>query len=145
MRTNSFRRGAVLAAGFLLGATALVGCSGGAATGEVSGTVLVDGVPPMDGSSINFVPTSGPTAGATLVGGKYTVTVATGSAKVQIFAMRKLVGASKPKAPKREGPGADDGGDYEMSLGEEFNEKTTLTLDVKAGAQEKNWDLKSKK
>lgn len=133
--------GGLLAVGF----TALLGCSGEPTNGEVSGTVTVDGAPPMDGSSITFVPANGGTAGFTFEGntGKYVVQVPVGSSKVQIYAVRKK--DTKGKAKAAEGPGPSGGSDIEMILGPEYNDQTTLTLDVKPGKNEKNWDLKSKK
>jgi hypothetical protein len=62
-----FRRSAG-AAGLLAAALAVAGC-GGEATGEVHGTVTVDGQPPPVGSSINFTPADGKGGGATIEGG----------------------------------------------------------------------------
>lgn len=134
-------------AAFAVGLLAVAGCSDGPATGTVTGTVSVDGGGvPAEGSSINFVPADGksPTAGAQIVNGKYSVTVPVGNAKVEIRVPRPLGGKAKPAAPKA-GPGAGAGGYIEESLPAEYNDATTLTFDVKAGSQEKNWDVKAKK
>src|SRR5437868_4602721 len=73
------------AAGLLVAALAVAGC-GGAKTGEVTGTVTVDGQPPPTGSSITFIPADGrsPSAGATIEAGKYSAKVQAGPAKVQV-------------------------------------------------------------
>lgn len=126
-------------------AFAVVGCDDGPAMGTVSGTITVDGAVPADGASINFIPIGGGgvTTGATLDKGKYSVKVPVGKMKVEIRAPKP---AAKSKAPKAgpggggPGPGGDGGGWIEESLPPEYHEKSELTLEVKAGSQEKNWD-----
>ncbi len=122
----------------------LCGCGDDAKTGTVSGTVTVNGEIPMDGSSINFVSSDGksPSAGDTLKQGKYSTTVSIGSFKVEIRVPRPQSPA-KP-SPKGEGPGPGAGGFIEESLPAEYNDKTTLTLEVKPGSNEKNWDIQTK-
>lgn len=134
-----------LRAGLAAGLFALaLGCAGGPATGDVSGTITVDGQVPADGSSINFIPTDGkaPTAGATLDKGKYTAKVPVGTSKVQIWVPRPVGGAPKPKA--KDGYQT-EGQIVEESLLEKYNEKTELTFEVKPGRQEKNWEVSAKK
>jgi hypothetical protein len=121
-----------VAVGFLLG------CAGGSDTGEVSGTVTYDGKPVEDGA-ISFFPSDGkgPTAGGTIKNGKYTATkVPVGTAKVSISGS-KVVGKKKvydtPDSPEM--PVTKE------LLPEKYNTKTELTLDVKSGSNEKNWDL----
>jgi hypothetical protein len=139
MRTGSLA-GAV---GLLAALLALAGCEGGPKTGEVTGTVTVDGQTPPPGSSITFVPTDGksPTAGASIEGGRYTAKVPVGTARVEIRVPRP---AKTPKGPAVEGPGGPGGDIIEESLPAKYNEKTELTFDVQPGKNEKNWDLKTK-
>ena len=118
------------------------GCGPGSGTGEVSGAVTVDGQPAPPGSSITFVPADGkgPTAGALIENGKYTARVPVGPSKVQVRAPKAM---PRSKAGKREGPGAET--DWvEESLPAKYNDSTTLTYDVKPGAQTKDWDLKTR-
>jgi hypothetical protein len=124
----------VWAAALLIALALVTGCDSGPATGEVTGTVTVDGQTPAEGSSISFVPTDGksPTAGATIEGGKYTAKVPVGTAKVEIRIPR-----IKEKY-KGDGPGGDR---IEESLPAKYHEKTELTLEVKRGRNEKNWEV----
>jgi len=117
------------------------GCGDGPATGEVTGTVKVDGQTPPAGSSITFFPADGksPSAGATLDDGRYTVRVPVGRARVEIRVPR-------PKArpgPKAHGPGA-EGGWIEESLPAKYNDKSELTFEVKSGTNKKDWELSTK-
>ena len=127
------------AAGLLTALALAAGC-GGPATGEVDGSVTVDGQTPPPGSSITFVPRDGkaPTAGALLKDGRYAARVPVGPAKVEIRVPRVL-----GKKAAREGPGA-KGDRVEESLPARYNDKTELTLDVRPGKNEKSWDLKTK-
>ena len=95
------RRPLLLATGFLT-LLLVIGCDSGPATGNVSGTVTVDGAVPMAGSSISFIPANGnaPSSGATLENGKYSVKVPVGAMKVAIYAPRPV---AKQKTPAREG------------------------------------------
>lgn len=130
------------AAGVVLGLFALAGCDG-PRMAEVSGTVTVDGKTPAPGSSITFHPSDGksPSAGALIQDGKYTTNVPVGTARVEIRVPRP---AKKGKVKAEEGPGP--GGDaIEESLPEKYNDQTELTFDVKAGKNEKNWELSTTK
>ena len=115
-------------------------CSTGPATGEVSGTVQVDGKTPPAGSSITFFPSDGkaPSAGALIDNGRYAARVPVGTAKVEIRVPRVL---AKSKAAKQ-GPGA-EGDVVEESLPAKYNDQTELRLDVKPGKNSKDWDLKT--
>lgn len=132
------------ASGFLLACSLLSGCADDSKTGTVSGKVTVNGEIPMDGSSINFVSSDGrsSSAGDTLKQGKYSATVPIGTVKVEIRVPRPQTRA-KP-GPKRDGPGSGASGFIEESLPAEYNDKTTLTLEVKAGSNEKNWEIQTK-
>jgi hypothetical protein len=116
-----------------------VGCGDdGPATGEVTGTVKVNGQTPAAGSSINFIPVDGksPTAGGLIEDGKYTVRAPVGTAKVEIRVPRPVTRPGR----KIEGPGP--GGDViEESLPARYNDRTELTFEVKKGKNEKDWDL----
>lgn len=140
----NFRLGTVAA---ILAVIAGSGCSGGPDTGTVTGTVSVDGNVPAEGSSINFIPTGGgaSTAGGLIEQGKYSVKVPIGATKVEIRVPRPQAGKGKPGPKAGPGSEAGSGGLIEESLPPEYNEKSTLTLDVKSGTNEKNWDLKAKK
>jgi len=133
MRTRHAGRAVTLAA--LL--TALVGCANDNMA-DVSGTVSVDGAPAERGS-ITFIPTDGksPTAGAEIKDGKYAARVPLGAAKVQIR-VPKVVDKKKlyntPDSPVQEV--------LAEVLPAKYNDKTELTLDVKSGSNEKNWELK---
>jgi len=129
-------------ASLLAAAFGLVGCEA-SKTGEVTGTVTVDGQVPARGSSITFFPVDGKsqTAGGVLTDGKYTATVPIGTAKVEIR-------APKPATRKVE-RGGKEGYEtspefIEESLPAKYNDKTELTYEVTAGRQEKNWELKTK-
>lgn len=126
----------------LAGALALLalvaGCEDGPRTGEVAGTVKVDGLIPPPGSSITFIPTDGKaqTAGAVLEEGRYSVRVPVGMSRVEIRVPRPAAN----RAPKTEGPGA-EGGYIEESLPPRFNDESELTFEVKPGKNQKDWDL----
>jgi hypothetical protein len=135
-------RRAAWPAGLLTALALAAGCGPGADTGEVTGTVRVDGQPAPPGSSITFVPADGksPTAGALIENGRYTTRVPVGPAKVEVRAPKTI---ARPKAAKQEGPGA-DADRVEESLPAKYNDNTTLTHDVKPGTNTKDWDLKTR-
>lgn len=122
---------------------ALAGCAGGDKMGTVTGTVTVDGQQPAEGSSITFIPTDGKarSAGALLDKGKYTAKVPTGTAKVEIRVPRPARGG---KGKPADGPGGPGGDIIEESLPAKYNDATELTLEVKPGTNEKNWELSTK-
>ncbi|SRR5260370_6392564 len=130
------------AAGLLASLALVAGCSGEPASGEVTGTVTVDGKVPADGSSITFFPTDGnsPSAGTRLdKDGKYKVKVPVGTARVEIRVPRPV---GKPKAVKA-GPGA-EGYFVEESLPAKYNDESELRLDVHPGNNPKDFELKSR-
>src|SRR5205085_1648017 len=109
-------------------------------TGLVTGTVKVNGQTPAAGSSITFIPADGksPTTGAVLDEGRYSVRVPVGTAKVEIRVPRPVA----KKGPKIEGPGS-EGGLIEESLPAKYNDQTELSIDVKSGKNQKDWELQS--
>jgi hypothetical protein len=128
------------AGGVLVALLALAGCA--ANTGQVSGTVKVDGEP-VETGSILFVPADGKgsTAGGKIEKGQYSVKVPLGSMKVAISAPR-VVGKKKlyPTADSREVTLTKE------SLPERYSDEkqTELKLEVVAGKNPKDWDLKTK-
>jgi hypothetical protein len=131
-------RCACAAAVFTAAVGLIVGCAGDSDFSDVTGSVVYDGKPVEDGA-ITFLPTDGksPTAGGTIKDGKYTATkVPVGNAKVTISGS-KVVGKKKVYDTK-DSP--------EMPITQEmlpakYNAKSELTLEVKRGTNEKNWDL----
>ena len=117
-----------------------VGCSSTDATrGEVSGRVTIDGTPAAAGA-IAFTPVDGasPTAGGKILDGRYSVKAPFGVAKIEIR-VPKVVGQRKlydtPDSPVQPL--------MEESLPNKFNDETQLTIDVKPGSNEHDFDLKS--
>jgi hypothetical protein len=127
------------AGGVLVALLALSGCDAGT-EGQVSGTVKVDGQP-VEAGAIQFIPADGktPTSGGEIKDGRYSVKVPVGVMKVSISAP-KVVGKKKiyPTPNSPEMPITKE------ALPERYNEQTELTLDVKRGKNEKDWDLKGK-
>jgi hypothetical protein len=117
----------------------LAGCAE-PTTGEVTGTVTVDGSPAKEGS-IAFFPVDGKstTAGAAIIDGKYTATVPLGQAKVEIR-VPKVVGQKKlydtPDSPIK--PLMDE------SLPPKYNDASELTIDVQPGEMQQDYDLTTK-
>jgi len=115
------------------------GCDG-SKFAEVSGTVTVDGTP-VETGSITFLPADGmtPTAGGEIKDGKYNVQVPIGLMKVSI-SVPKVIGKKKiyPTPESPEMPITKE------ALPERYNEKTELTLEVKSGANPKDWELSGK-
>jgi hypothetical protein len=129
------------AAAALVAAALVAGC-GDSSTGEVTGTVTIDGQVPMNGASIAFIPADGKSAqaGDTLKDGKYKVKVAAGACKVSIVVPEPVGGkAAKPEAGPGAGPG---GGDRVRAVPLEQSE---FTFEVKPGAQVKDWEVSRKK
>ena len=125
--------------GLVLCALLIAGCDA-SKFAEVSGTVTVDGKP-VSAGSITFLPVDGltPTAGGQIKDGKYSVKVPVGPMKVTISAP-KAIGKKKLYAT----PDSPEGTLYAEALPERYNEKTELTLDVKSGSNDKDWELKGK-
>jgi hypothetical protein len=136
---------AARAAAFLV---LLAGC-GGVRTADVSGKVTVDGKPVEDGA-ITFFPIDGKgtTGGAIIERGEYAVQLPippnaegaeTHRMKVSISAP-KVVGMKKLYNTEHaiERPVTAE------SLPDRYNAKSTLTIEVKPGKNEQNFELKSK-
>ncbi|HJQ80403.1 MAG TPA: hypothetical protein VJ828_10635 [Lacipirellulaceae bacterium] len=120
---------------------AVAGCDKGiAGRSRVHGTVTVNGTPPASGA-IAFTPVDGaaPTAGGEIVDGKYSVDVPIGQSMVAIRVPR-VVGQRKlyntPDSPVQP--------TMEESLPAKFNDETELTIDVKPGETQGDFDLKTK-
>jgi hypothetical protein len=117
----------------------ITGCSD-PTVGTVSGTVTVDGAPVKSGS-ITFFPLDGrsSTSGAEIVDGKYTTTVAPGTARVEIH-VPKVIGQRKaydtPDSPMMEIVGE--------ALPAKYHDASELTLDVKLGENRQDYDLSTK-
>lgn len=125
----------------LLPAMLICGCAEDSNLGVVTGTVRVDGEPAKTGG-ITYIPIDGAsgTSGAMILDGQYTArNVPIGSHKVQIN-LSRIVGYQKlyntPDSPTHPV--------LEEMLPEKYNVETELTLDVKPGKNEKNYDLSSK-
>ena len=117
----------------------LVGCSGKDTMSVVSGMVKVNGKE-AEAAVITFFPANGPTAGGEVKGGAYSVKVPLGASKVEIRMAKAVAGIKKVV----EGPGAGDQGHVEEVLPAKYNDRSELTIEVKAGKNEKNWDLTTK-
>jgi len=105
----------------------LVGC-GGEKPAEVSGTVLLDDGAPLPEGEIIFLAadnSKSPEAGP-IKDGKYSLTLPPGAKKVRIQ-------ASRPASKSDPAMGAPP---KEAMLGPEYNEKSTLTADIKPGKNE---------
>lgn len=109
--------------------------------GEVRGMVTVDGQPAASGA-VTFSPIDGvgQASGGKIVNGQYTVNASVGASKVAIR-VPKIVGerklydtADSPVRPI-----------MEESLPAEYNEHTTLTFDVKPGANQHDFHITTKK
>ena len=104
-----------------------LGCNSADTPADVSGTVLMDGVPLTDGEIIFEASDNGKTpAAGTIKDGKYATQVLPGMKKVKITSSRPT---SKPDRVM--GSAA-----QEHRLGPEFNTKSTLTADIKPGKNE---------
>jgi hypothetical protein len=136
------QRAALLALSFVTMVGLLVGCSSndGPPTGEVYGKVTLDGMPAPDGS-ITFVSQDGkmPTTGTEIKSGAYAATVPVGMVRVEIR-MSKSTGKKKlyntPDSPSQDV--------LTEILPERYHKNSELTVEVKRGNNEKDWDLKSK-
>jgi len=117
------------------------GCTGSEAnTGTVTGEVTLDGQPLKTGL-IRFVPADGktPTADTTITDGKFTAVVPLGEKKVEISAP-KVVGKLK-MYDTPDSPVVDQVKDI---IPPQYNVRSTLTLTVQKGTQEKKFELKSR-
>lgn len=118
-------------------ALALVGCGRrGPPTYPVAGTVRLDGTP-VERGLIRLVPTGAAApVGAEITGGAYTLLAPPGEARVEITAA-KVVGRRKAyDAP--DSPLVDITAE---AVPEKYNTLSTLTLDVRAGENRRDFDL----
>ena len=128
---------AALSLGCLL--FALAGCSNNGLV-SVAGKVSVDGTP-LEKGTINFycLGTPGPTAGAAIRGGRYSVQVSTGRKKVEIFGYR-IVGQKALIPDKPASPLVDV---VEQTLPARYNTTSELTCNVASGGTDHDFALKS--
>ena len=116
-----------------------VGCSKGPPMGEVSGTVTVNGTPAKTGS-ISFFPLDrkSVTSGAAIQDGKYMAKVPLGAVKVEIR-VSKVIGRKRiyntPNSPIQD--------ILQEVLPPKYNDQTELELDVQAGKNQKDYNLKT--
>ena len=132
----------------------VAGCGGnsGPERATVSGKVTFDGEPVHQGS-IAFIPTgqtTGPTAGAVIEKGEYRTLAGggpvLGSHRVEITAYRTGQRKEIPGAGgATTGPsGASVVAETDMYIPEQYNKVSTLTIDIKSGRNQRDFDLKSK-
>jgi hypothetical protein len=127
--------------GMLMVATWLgQGCSAPATTGEVVGTVTLDGKP-VDSGTVHFKPVDGQTstAGATIEKGKFSVVVPIAKHRVEISAIQLASGGDAAAARH-----SDAGYATVELIPAKYNRNSELTMDVKSGRNERNFDLKSR-
>jgi hypothetical protein len=118
---------------------AAIGCGGGHKMADISGTVKVDGNP-VDGS-MTFVPVDGnsQTAGCEIKNGKYSAQVPIGMMKVSIS-----VPVLDYKKKLYNTPDSPTGDMMKESLPARYNAETELTVEIKSGSNQKDWELQSK-
>jgi hypothetical protein len=129
--------------GFLAAIVILVGCDNSNNNlAVVQGTIKFDGKP-IEKGSIGFVPVDGATgtAGGEIRNGQYSVKVPLGLMKVYVGGVPKVVGMKEVK----EGPGGKGGPITVESIPKKYSDQqeTELRLEVKSGANQKDWDLKA--
>lgn len=120
---------------------ALAGCGGGGddspETGEVTGTVTLDGQP-LSEATITFNPQ----------GVRASTAVTDSSGKYDLIYIRDVKGAAignhQVSISKKVQPDGKVDGDGKETVPDKYNTKTTLTAEVKAGKNEFDFDLKSK-
>ncbi len=125
----------------LVSITSHLGCNRGPAEGTITGEVTFDGQPVKDGHVL-FTPLdgNGQTGGGTIREGKLLAEkVPTGKMKVELHG-NKVVGKRKAYDTP-ESPWEDDVAEL---LPPKYNFKSDMTLEVKRGAQDVKYDLKSK-
>ncbi len=117
----------------------IAGCSRDGAA-EVKGTVKVDGALVEEGT-IQFSPVDGktPTTGGSIINGLYAVRVPIGGMKVSI-SVPKVVGMKK-LYPTPDSPAMPV---TKESLPAKYNADTQLQLEVKAGLNQKDFELQGK-
>ena len=126
-----------------LSACLLAGCGGGSSRPAVQGTVTFDGAP-VDGGKIMFIATDskGINANANIVAGKYALAAgkgpSVGAHKVEIVWYKKtgkqVVGSDPPNKID----------ETIQVIPEKYNAKSSVTEQIKAGANTLNYELKFK-
>ena len=131
---GTMRRTATLAAMWVF--LCLAGCQD-PNIGIVKGTIKVDGVPAKEGY-IAFFPEDGrsSTAGGEIVDGQYEAEVSVGPSRVEIR-VPKVVGQTK----LYDTPDSEVKSIMAETLPPQFNDQSTLVLDVVAGENIKEYDL----
>jgi hypothetical protein len=116
---------------------AAVGCGDNATT--ISGAVSINGEPVKEGT-IGFFPVDGNarTTGTKIRDGKYSAEVSPGAAKVEIR-VSKVVGESK----LYDTPNSETRPIRREVLPPKYNNETELQVEIKAGRNESNFDLKT--
>ncbi|MDC0935580.1 hypothetical protein OAS39_04775 [Pirellulales bacterium] len=125
-----------------IAAFAILLCSGceESTTGEIHGTVTVDGVPVQEGS-IAFFPTDGEsfTAGAAITDGAYSTRIPFGKMRVEVR-VPKQVGEQSlyntPDSPKMQ--------ILVEALPSRYNNRSELSITVEPGRSKHNLELTSK-
>lgn len=123
---------------FLLTSLTVQGCSK-PTMGEVNGSVTVDGEPAKTGSIAFFaIDRMSPTAGGEITDGHYSARVPPGECRIEIR-VSKVVGQKRlydsPDSPVQPL--------FAEVLPPKFNDDSELTLDVKLGKQEQDFDLRT--
>lgn len=145
IRSNPSRFWPVLGAAIL---GFLIGC-GDSNRASVSGSITLDGKPLAIGV-ISFVPTGetkGPTAGSTIVDGRYQIIadkgVVVGANRISISSKQKTGFKINRFGP----PGSSTAGmvdELADVVPSQYNVKTTLVRDIKSGTNEFNFELQGR-
>jgi hypothetical protein len=132
-------RAASLVVALAAGVATAPGCSSGAASSQISGTVTLDGAPLKTGQ-IRFVPVDGqtPTAGAVITDGKYSTKLAPGEKTVEISSPREA--PARPMYSDAPPPPAAAGGELVPAR---YNANTELKIEIKGGDNTKDFALTS--
>ena len=118
-----------------------VGCGGPPAPGTVQGKVTLNGAD-VDGGKIRFIPTGGGApAEATITGGRYTIQVVPGEARVEIVWPKPKAGGAKK--PPTAGPGGPPE-ETEEAVPANYNTRSELKHTVTDGTATKDFELKGK-
>lgn len=116
--------------GLLVAALSLGGCSGGGPTlGSVTGTVTLDGRPLAD-ADVEFAPREG----------RGSIGVTDGQGRYELFYTNARKGGLVGTHTVRIGNGAKGA----VKTPARYNRDSELTVDVKAGVNELNFDLRSR-
>lgn len=137
MRNSPLPSSLALVAFLLLLTIALPGCSANAGRSTVTGTVTLDGQP-IKAGLIRFLPADGAsaTADAPITDGKFTATVPPGDKRIEITAPKVL--GKKKLYDTPDSPTVDI---VEELLPAHYNVASTLTMNVTAGKQSKDFAL----